>query len=177
MESLFGKSLAGMGFTKIALVRVIKLDRWLLNQRCTCPTCGSAAYTSLDGDGIVTPDINTKYLPVSMPVKARRLKQKEPKLKDKEIPPKQQLSITGIYALPSRLPPIQFPIAHAAEKQASDTIINTTKKNDNFTKSRRKVSSQEGRKTWGLPPLIIKKPTVADLELESLFIGTRSSNK
>jgi hypothetical protein len=164
-----------MASINTALVSNINVDKWLLHQRSSCPTCGSAAYTSVDEEEGPPQLDQAKYIAVEP--KAPSLKKKKgKKKKEAAAPVSNQIMVVGqaqttdtprqqsrmirnpIHSLAGmRLPPLpNAGIPSAAEPLLIISPTSSTRATDiprstgPFVK---RQSSQMGRKTFGLPPI------------------------
>jgi hypothetical protein len=171
------------------------IDRWLLNQRSTCPTCGSAAYSSIDLETDTgPPDLNSsRYRSLEIKKPQRKKKGKKPETKATIISEEIDLMISGISSGLVRLPPIRSKrkgntVAPAADIPPVDRLNSQNKSRFEVasigisllefgnTKAKprdiikRKVSSQQGCKTFGLPPLKIDIPKKS-VDVPELMVG------
>jgi hypothetical protein len=139
------------------------IDKWLLHQRSTCPSCGSAAYTCLDPENGGPPDMEkASYVAAKQqygivnPKARQKRRQKKKQVPDILNTRMATLMITGSEALhrPVRLPPIQnnsvLEMAPAAE--STPLAIGNVTPSKNSCIIKRKPSSIV-RKLCRLPPI------------------------
>jgi hypothetical protein len=136
------------------------IDKWLLNQRSTCPTCGSVAYCDIGNemDDNIAIDLEAaRYKPAKSSQRTR--KQKSIKIIKSSKEPSQEncLLISGLCS--SRFPRI----AMAAESSNQAPSL--------YGARLQKISSQHGSKTFGQPQRNCSKtekiPLIPNLSIDA----------
>jgi hypothetical protein len=174
------------------------IDRWLLNTRSTCPSCGIAAYTAIDGD-----EQNCIASPSQFKSKEKKkgnksCKKKQEKMEAGAEPFLEIRGRDGISSSTSSLPRLQNseskrrllpPLTRTSLEiaQAAESIIlqspswRPQEHSISFPLQKKDSGKLDGKRTFGLPPPVLRPihPPIhppIDLTINSLRLGSNSKS-